>query len=526
MPPPATRTAPGASRLLETLFTGLFGAFLGVSLLKFGNPPIMEKWVALPGSFAEFLIITPWPITWAYLFLGLVALLGVAIICRELLAARESGQPHQDQTPPPRSAGSGQKGRRAPLWLLLLPLAWLLWQFLATTSAVDPQLACPTLHHFAACVVCFYLGFFSLSRANRLTLFWLALLCGFVGVLAIGWEQHFGGLAETRQYFFREVYPQLKEIPPEFLKRISSDRIFSTLFYPNALAGVMLLLLPIFLATLCHARQALTRPARGFLASILAIASLACLYWSGSKGGWLLALLLGLLALLRLPFKRSLKVALVTLVVVAGLAGFFYKYSQFFRKGATSVVARFDYWQAAFRTANAHPLFGTGPGTFAKPYQLIKRPESEMTRLVHNDYLEQASDSGWPGFLLYTVFITAALALTARQALSSQEPRNTRNTQKKEQSAAALPGQSAELLDTVPAPALQPPGQKPPLSCCSCISWFTLWLGVLGWSLQSLTEFGLYLPALAWPAFTFLGLLLGRQMTRADNQAPNSPAGP
>jgi hypothetical protein len=36
-----------------------------------------------------------------------------------------------------------------------------------------------------------------------------------------------------------------------------------------------------------------------------------------------------------------------------------------------------------------------------------------------------------------------------------------------------------------------------------------IWLGVLGWSLQSLVEFGLYIPALAWPAFAFLGWLLG-----------------
>src|SRR5206468_2803501 len=39
---------------------------------------------------------------------------------------------------------------------------------------------------------------------------------------------------------------------------------------------------------------------------------------------------------------------------------------------------------------------------------------------------------------------------------------------------------------------------------------FAVWLGVLGWSTQGLFEFGLYLPALAWPAFTFLGWLLAR----------------
>jgi len=37
---------------------------------------------------------------------------------------------------------------------------------------------------------------------------------------------------------------------------------------------------------------------------------------------------------------------------------------------------------------------------------------------------------------------------------------------------------------------------------------FAMWMGVLGWSLQSFLEFGLYIPALAWPAFAFFGLLL------------------
>jgi hypothetical protein len=39
---------------------------------------------------------------------------------------------------------------------------------------------------------------------------------------------------------------------------------------------------------------------------------------------------------------------------------------------------------------------------------------------------------------------------------------------------------------------------------------FAVWLGVLGWALQGLLEFDLYIPALAWPALTLLGWLLGR----------------
>ena len=265
---------------------------------------------------------------------------------------------------------------------------------------------------------------------------------------------------------------------------MSRTRIFSTLFYPNALAGVILLLLPGALAFVGQARRLLTPSARWFVGAVLAIGGLGCLYWSGSKGGWLLLMFLGLLAFLRLPFGKAAKVALLTVVLAGGLTGFFVKYSAFFRKGATSVTARFDYWRAAVETAAAHPGVGTGPGTFAKPYQAIKRPESEMARLAHNDYLEQASDSGLVGFVTYTAFILSALILAF--------PR---------------PWALAGSLEAGSPPQSQLAISSDWLTCC-------VWLGVLGWALQSLLEFGLYSPALAWPAFTFMGLLLGRRKER------------
>ena len=426
--------------LLPSIFAGLFGAFLGLTLLKFGNPPITEKWVSVPVGFWEFAFGYPWPIAWAYGLLVVVGIAGVAV---------------------------ARWNSAAPRWLIALPLVWLVWQFMAGGGSVDPELTKLTLKHFAACVLCFYLGYFSLSRVQRVWLFWLSLLCGFLLVLAVGWEQQFGGLKESRRYFFLYVYPQMKEMPPGYLKKMSSNRIFATLFYPNALAGVLLLLLPAMLAALWQARRLMTAPARGFLMGVVGIAGLACLYWSGSKGGWLLMLLVGLVALLRLPFNRRLKVVLVTGVLLVGLAGFFWRHVVFFQKGATSVSARFDYWRAALQTVEDKPLFGTGPGTFGIAYEKIKRPESEMARLTHNDYLEQASDSGVLGLLTYGAFIVAGLVWTF--------PRAGRT----------LPAGSDDWQT------------------------FAVWLGVFGWSLQGFVEFGLYIPALAWPAFAFLGWLLG-----------------
>ena len=457
---------------LPAAFAGLFGAFLGLSLLKFGNPPIMEKWVTTPGDVYEFLLGYPWPINWAYWLLAMISAAGL-LVARVKLAA--------------------------PRWLVALPLAWLVWQIVAGVHTFDAQLTEPTLKHFTACVVCFYLGMFSLSWVRPLWLFWLGLSAGLLLVLAIGWQQHFGGLAESRQYFQLYVYPQMNDIPPEYLKKIMSNRIWATLFYPNALAGVLLLLLPPALGLIATARHRFTAPARWFLCGTIGIAGLGCLYWSGSKGGWLLMLFLGLIALLRLPFRKSFKIGLLSLVLLGGLAGFFWKYSTFFKQGATSVSARFDYWRAALQTVRDQPILGTGPGTFAIPYQKIKRPESEMSRLVHNDYLEQASDSGLPGFALYGAFIVGGLVWAF--------PRSTTLAANRDQAPSSAPP-----LNRSPNRNLNRPHSSSDVESNPEHDWtaFAVWLGVLGWALQGFFEFGLYIPALAWPAFTLLGWLLGR----------------
>ncbi len=440
---PAPPNGSGQKDRVRAAFALLFGCFLGLALLKFGNPPIMEKLVTAPSNLLELVIFSPWPIAWAYGLLGLVLLVG-------LFAARR-----------PNSA---------PAWIVLLPLAWLAWQIPAAVRSIDASLSYPTLAHFAACCACFYLGYFCVHGPAVSGRLWIGLTAAFLIVLAVGFEQHFGGLEQTRHYFETEIKPKMDEVPPDLLKKMSSDRIFSTLFYPNALAGAILLLLPLVLALVAGARGRFTVGARAFLLSVVGGAALACLVWSGSKGGWLLLLFLGFIALLRMPFNRRLKVVIVCVVLVGGLTGFGLRYAGFFKKGATSVVARFDYWHAALKTAVAHPVFGTGPGTFAKPYSQLKRPESEMARLAHNDYLEQASDSGWPGALAWTAFTVAALVYAYPRRLA---PR----------------GQT---------------GTNPPALS------FAVWLGILGWALQCLFEFGLYMPALAWPALAMLGWLLGQ----------------
>lgn len=436
---------PQEGGLGSRIFPLCFGAFLGLALLKFCNPPVMEKFVVPPANGFEW-AISSWPTGIGYWLLAVVTLMGAFAVRPPVHAQR---------------------------WLVVLPLAWLIWQFIAATQSVDAELTRATLKHFVACVVCFYLGLFCLNRGGSMKFLLWPLAAAFALVIAVGFHQHFGGLKETREYFWIYLYPTMPHVPPEYLKRLSSSRIFSTLFYPNALAGACLLLSPPLLAWIWQARERFTLGARAFLCGAWLVGALGCLYWSGSKGGWLLALVSGLVVLLNQNLPKRLKLILVCAIVLVGGAGFIWKYAGFFQRGATSVVARFDYWEAAWKTTLAKPLLGSGPGTFGVVFATLKRPESEMARLTHNDYLEQASDSGIPGFAAYAVFIAGLIWVGYGQW-------------RKDRSALR----------------------------------FGIWVGLLAWALQAIGEFTLYVPAIAWPAFAFAGWLLGSPGNDSTSPAP------
>jgi O-antigen ligase len=204
-----------------------------------------------------------------------------------------------------------------------------------------------------------------------------------------------------------------------------------------------------------------TRPARIALLGLLTLPALACLIWSGSKAGWLILLGAGTVAFLHLPLRRWFKMAVALILLGAGLVGFTIKFRDYLTGGATSAVARFDYWRAASVNLRQHPLLGSGPGTFGVVYRQIKKPESEMARLAHNDYLQQGSDAGVPGLVLFSAVVLGSLVCLYRRSVADR-------------------------------------------------TLFPVWLGVAALAAQGFVEFGLFIPAMAWPEFLLLGWLWGR----------------
>ena len=463
---------------LWAVFAGFFAA---LAILKFSTPAILAYLIDFPKKWLEW-IFFPWPTVIGY---GLLAVLVLAAALLFVLfkpyRRTEAGLPLFLEQARRFISTSNQSVTKAvpqirvnprfhaARWFLFLPVLWWGWQCISAIHTVHNELTATALAHFSSLVVLFYLGYFVLSREKDLCGFRTALLLGFLLVLWGGFSQRFGGLEASREMIFAS--PDWEKHDPAFLEKIAKNRIFSTLFYPNALAGGLILLTPLCVVALWRMTAFLQVPSRVLLAGILILAAAACLYWTESKSGWLVSLALVLLFIwTKRQIPNWMKMAGLALVLLGGLTGFFWKYSGYFEKGATSVVARFDYWRAAWSVATSHPFLGAGPGTFQESYKKIKPPEAEMTRLAHNDYLQQASDSGFPGAALYAGFVWWGIFQTRRDARASPVRR-------------------------------------------------AVWFGLLGFALQSFVEFGLYIPALAWIFFLLLGWAVWQNSSQTT--APN-----
>ncbi len=428
------------------LFVVLAGLFFFIVVVKLGIPVVLDDKVSPTDGWLDAIFgynNYSWQDKWGYLLM-------IPVLVAGLLAVR--WKPFPGKWP----------------WLLLLPLLWLGWESISAAASSFPGLAGPVLAHFSACVAFFYLGFFALRGVRNPWPVWAGLSLALCWVLHTAMVQHFGGLEATLKSALEgKGMDQAPGVMRDtaFLNKLKSYRVFGSFMYPNGLAAGLLLLLPVSLVFLWQVAPKVRVAIRVVFVAILGGCGLACLYWSGSKAAWLFMVLLGVLALGHSPLRMAWKRTLIYGLIALGLIGFTIKYADSAARGKKSMEARLIYWQAALQIARQHPIIGTGPGTFGTNYTRIQPPNSEWAALAHNDYLEQASDSGIIGFLTFFCLIAGSIAYLYRYRLIKK-------------------GKSYMVR-------------------------FAVWLGLLGLFLHSGMEFNLYYPALAWPSFFLLGWLWG-----------------
>ena len=447
-----------------------FGLFLGLCIWKFGNPVILDHIIYTPRSPSE-LLNEAWPLRWVNWLLLPLVLVGAALVLQHNIS------------------------RLPSQWLWLLPLAWLGWQFVSALQTVDADLTAATLWQFSGCVACYFLGAFLFSRraAQHLLFMGIFVASTFCLIRAVdqrlfefpvnhqvlvegervGWTNFPPAtVVEMKQTGIIITTNGMEVANPVILEKFRKGRVAGTLVYPNALAGLILLLFPVALTLAFGATKKMRKPIRLAVIALAFFLGGAAFFWSGSKLGWLVGIGIAGMFALRLDWPKKIKFAAMSTVLIFGLGIFAVRFQHYFSTGAHSASARLDYWRAAVQTTLSKPVTGTGPGTFQRAYAQIKAPESEMARLTHNDYLEQFSDSGIPGGLTYAAWIGLALVVIGKKFW--------RNADK--------------------------------------VS-FAMFAGLLGWFAQGFGEFELYIPALAWIAFTLLGALVAAEINQFDKKS-------
>ena len=215
-----------------------------------------------------------------------------------------------------------------------------------------------------------------------------------------GIYQYFWGLNETRNW----VLQQGIQFHPGVLSRLGINQAFSTFVIRNALAGYLLLILP-----LCISLFFISKSFYRLLLSIAAASIVFCLYLTYSKGGWGIFLLLVLISILILVYKKfrhkktfyivSIS-AIVCLVIFSATFLKIINRTNMIHDTLGSFKVRLNYWKACPGMVRDFP-FGSGIGTFGSIYPKYKSPQAREVQLAHNSFLQIWTETGTLGALSF-----------------------------------------------------------------------------------------------------------------------------
>src|SRR5882724_1430708 len=240
---------------LKNWFVFGLAAVAFLTPLKFGAPTMVQAGIAPPDGVAEWLYFT-WPneLCIILIFAGFIWL----VLDPERMLARVD-------------------------LLFVLPLLFLLTQALAVPGTICPQATIDTLMLFAAGVLLFYVSaWYVRDGAATAHIFGgLTLATLFACIMAM--QQHFGGLEETRN--FAATHLDVAKAPKDFLLRMTSNRVFGSFFYPNALAGFLVVAFAPTLTWIWVRARGWDARIKWVTLMLAGAAMMFCLVWTGSRGG-------------------------------------------------------------------------------------------------------------------------------------------------------------------------------------------------------------------------------------------------
>lgn len=241
-----------------------------------------------------------------------------------------------------------------------------------------------------------------------------ALLATATVVAVYALHQRFFGLAGLKEQIEGDPDSVLRiaGIPKErlgdLMARVEMGEVFSTFVYPNALAGFLLLMIPVALGYAVDRFQA-GKPGRGAWCVVaVCIAMLAALFYTGSKGGWIcfVAAAGAFFLLVGRGFLRKRWLPLlVGLAVLSTLIGLGFRTGALRWGAVLDAVASFQvrqgYWQAGWQMVKDHLWLGVGLDNFAEYYPFYKEATAREVQKAHNNFLQVWAETGAFGFLAF-----------------------------------------------------------------------------------------------------------------------------
>ena len=222
--------------------------------------------------------------------------------------------------------------------------------------------------------------------------------------------------------------------------RSSRMRVYSLAGNPNYLAGSLACLAPLSLYWGLSGGWL-----RKLAGSAVVGASVVCLLLTQSRGGWLaFAAAIVVMTVMWLRWRlrenenpnhpfgiRWLKtLALLLLPIVVGVLITVFLWSDTlklqdrvrsaFDSGSQNIQKRMLMWKLAWSITCDHPVIGVGPGGIREHYLNYqkryfskghedRRKVSATPSHIHNDYLEIAAETGFPGIILFIAFLWACI---------------------------------------------------------------------------------------------------------------------
>ncbi len=237
-----------------------------------------------------------------------------------------------------------------------------------------------------------------------------ALLCAGYGIY-----QHFAGLDELREFAAEQMRKGV-EIPLALQLKMADPRIFSTMASSNALASLLLLLLPLSLwfAFLWGGYFTPEKVSRRFFAVIFLGITGGALFLTSSRSAIFCPAAAAVVALLSYPgIKKYLRLTALVLLLAIITGSLFWVIR--FGRGTASMVERVDYVRTAAIITAEHPCAGGGWGSFFRTHMQVKFSNTdEAARDPHNVIAAFTAQAGIFAGLAMTAVLLLPLAMLWR----------------------------------------------------------------------------------------------------------------